>query len=176
MARRLTPREIRVVQIGVIAVIAIPAFTFGTKWLDDWRQVRTSLAQSQDKLKGLEINEARQAGLLSIVPVLELPEEEEVQKLLFRDKLHEQLKKAGINTEPLQFLAVRKTRDVPHKVLKIQCKGKCKFDQFLSFLAGLRENPYLVGIEELRIECDTKQPPDKRQEVDIALTVSTFVK
>jgi hypothetical protein len=176
MARRLTPREIRVVQIGVIAVIAIPAFTFGTKWLDDWRQVRKSLAQSQDKLKGLEINEARQAGLLSIVPVLELPEEEEVQKLLFRDKLHEQLKKAGINTEPLQVLAVRKTRDVPHKVLKIQCKGKCKFDQFLSFLAGLRENPYLVGIEELRIECDTKQPPDKRQEVDIALTVSTFVK
>jgi hypothetical protein len=33
-----------------------------------------------------------------------------------------------------------------------------------------------VGIEELKIECDTKQPPDKRQEVEIALTASTFVK
>jgi hypothetical protein len=166
----------RMVQIGVIAVIAIPAVTFGTKWIDDWRQVRRSLASAQSKLNDLEINEAKQAGLLSIVPVLEPPQEEETQKLLFRDKLHEQLKKAGINTEPLQFLPTRKVKDMPHKVLKIQCKGKCKFDQLLDLLAGLRENPYLVGIEELKIDCDTKQPPDKRQEVEIALTVSTFVK
>jgi len=162
------------VQIGAIAIIAIPAFTFGTKWIDNWRQVRESLAQSQDKLKDLEINEAAQAGLLAIVPVCEPPQEEEVQKLLFRDKLHEQLKKAGINTEPLQFLPIRKGKD--QKVLKIQCKGKCKFDQLLELLANLRENPYLVGIEELKVECDTKQPPEKRQEVEIVLTVSTFVK
>ena len=162
------------VQIGVIAVIAIPAFTFGSKWIDDWRKVRASVASAQAKLKDLEINETQQAGLLAIVPVCEPPQEEEVQRLLFRDKLHEQLKKAGINTEPLQFLPVRKVKD--HKILKIQCKGKCKFDQLLDLLAGLRENPYLVGIEELKIECDTKQPPDKRQEVEIALTASTFVK
>jgi len=162
------------VQIGAIAVIAIPAFTFGSKWIDDWRRVRASVASAQTKLTDLEINETKQAGLLSIVPVCEPPQEEEVQKLLFRDKLHEQLKKAGINTEPLQFLPVRKVKD--HKILKIQCKGKCKFDQLLDLLASLRENPYLVGIEELKIECDTKQPPDKRQEVEVALTVSTFVK
>jgi hypothetical protein len=164
------------VQIGAIAMIAIPAFTFGTKWIDDWRQVRQSLAQAQNRLKDLEINEARRAGLVAMVPALELPQEEETQKLLLRDKLHEQLKKVGINTEPLQFLPTRKVKDMPHKVLKIQCKGKCKFDQLLDLLAGLRENPYMVGIEELKIECDTKQPPDKRQEVEIAMTVSTFVK
>ena len=162
------------IQVGVIAVIAIPAFTFGTKWIDDWGKVRKSLAESQEKLKDLEINETTQAGLLAIVPVWELPQEEEVQKTLFRDKLNEQLKKAGVNTEPLQFLPIRKVKG--QTVLKIQCKGKCKFDQLLDLLASLRENPYLVGIEELRIECDTKQPPDKRQEVEIALTASTFVK
>jgi len=174
MARKLTPREIRMIQVGVIAAIAIPAFTFGTKWIDDWAKVRQSLDESQKKLKDLEIGETAQAGLLAIVPVCEPPQEEQVQKTLFRDKLNEQLKKAGINTEPLQFLPIRKVKD--RKVLKIQCKGKCKFDQLLDLLANLRENPYLVGIEELKVECDTKQPPDKRQEVEIALTVSTFVK
>ncbi len=162
------------IRIGAIVLVAIPAFTFGAKWVDDWQQVRQSLAQSQKKLKELEPNGAAQAGLLALVPVWELPQEEPVQKTLFRDKLNEQLKKAGINSEPLQFLPVRKGKD--HKVLKIQCKGKCKFDQALDLLANLRENPYLVGVEELKVECDTKQPPDKRQEVEIALTVSTFVK
>jgi hypothetical protein len=124
------------VQIGAIAIIAIPAFTFGSKWIDDWRRVRGSVASAQARLKDLEINEAQQAGLLSIVPACEPPQEEEVQKLLFRDKLHEQLKKAGVNTEPLQFLPIRKVKD--HKILKIQCKGKCKFDQLLDLLASLR--------------------------------------
>jgi hypothetical protein len=174
MARKLTPREIRTVQIGAVILVAIPAFTFGTKWIDDWRQVRLSLSQSQEKLKDLEADAAKQAGLLSLVPVFEPPEEEDVQKFLFRDKLHDQLKKAGINTEPLQFLPVRKVE--AWKVLKIQCKGKCKFNQLLDLLASLKENPYLVGIEELKIDCDTKQPPDKRQDVEVSLTVSTFVK
>jgi hypothetical protein len=174
MARKLTPREIRTIQIGAVILVAIPAFTFGTKWIDDWRRVRESLSQSQAKLKDLEADAAKQAGLLSLVPVFEPPQEEDVQKFLFRDKLHEQLKKAGINPEPLQFLPVRKVEN--QKVLKIQCKGKCKFDQLLDLLASLKENPYLVGIEELKVDCDTKQPPDKRQDVEIALTVSTFVK
>jgi len=174
MTRKLTPREIRTVQIGAVILVAIPAFTFGTKWIDDWRQVRLSLSQSQEKLRDLEADATKQAGLLSLVPVCEPPQEEDVQKFLFRDKLHEQLKKAGITTEPLQFLPVRKVES--QKVLKIQCKGKCKFGQLLDLLASLKENPYLVGVEELKIDCDTKQPPDKRQDVEVALTVSTFVK
>jgi len=173
MARKLTPREIRTVQVGAVILVAIPALTFGTQWIDDWRQTRASLSQSQAELKDLEADAAKQAGLLALVPVCEPPQEEDVQKFLFRDKLHEQLKKAGINTEPLQFLPVRKVES--QKVLKIQCKGKCKFDQLLDLLASLKENPYLVGIEELKIDCDTKQPPDKRQDVEIAMTVSTFV-
>jgi hypothetical protein len=163
-------------QVGAIAVVAIPAFTFGLQWIDDWRAVRASLAESQAKLADLGIDEAKHAALLSLVPVFEPPQAEETQKFLFRDKLHEQLKKAGLDTQPLQILSSRKMRNGPYKVLKIQCKGKGKFDQWLDLLAGLNENPYLVGIEELRIECDTKQPPEKRQDVEVQLTVSTFAK
>jgi hypothetical protein len=174
---KLTPRDIRVLQIGAVALVAIPAIAFGSTWIDDWRNVRASLSEAESKLKALEIDQAKQAGLLSIVPVCEPPQEEEVQKFLFRDKLHEQLRKAGIKTEPLQILAARATtKYANHKVLKIQCRGKCKFDQLLDLLANLKENPYLVGVEELSIKCDPKQPPDKRQEIDIELTVSTFVK
>jgi hypothetical protein len=162
-------------QVGAIAVVVIPAFTFGLDWIDDWRAVRASVAEAQAKLENLEMNEAGRAGLLSIVPTFEVPQAEETQKFLFRDKLHEQLQRAGITTEPLQILSSRKMRNGPYKVLKIQCKGKGKFDQVLNLLAGLKENPYLVGVEELRIECDTKQPLEKRREVNIQLTVSTFV-
>lgn len=176
MARKLNAREIRMLQVGAAAVIIIPGLALAMDGLDNWREIRARLATAETKLSDLRTDEAKQTGLLAIVPALELPQAEETQKFLFRDRLHEQLKKAGIRTEPLQILASRKVKTLPHKVLKIQCNGKCRFDQLLDLLAGLKENPYLIGIEELDIQCDTKQPPDKRQEVDIKLTVSTFVK
>ena len=112
--------------------------------------------------------------------MFESPEPEEKQKTLFREKLYEQLKKAGINTEPPQPLLGKKTSvgGVTYQVLKIKCKGKCKFDQFLDFLANLKENPYVVGVEELQIRFDTKEPPEKRKDkdVDVDLIVSTFVR
>jgi Tfp pilus assembly protein PilO len=176
MARKLTLREARMLQVGAVVVVVILAFTFGLPWIDDWRVVRASIAESQAKLTGLEADQAQYAALRSMVPVFEAPQPEEKQKFLFRDKLHEQLRKAGIDTQPLQMQDARPMKKGPYAVLKIQCKGKGKFDQVLDFLAGLKENPYLVGIEELRLECDTKQPPEKREQVDVQLTVSTFVK
>jgi len=175
MARKLTQREIRILLIGAISAVAILAFNFGLDGLDHWRQVRASLKSARDKLKEVAVDETKQAGLLSIVPVAAMPQLEEKQKFLFRDRLHEQLKKAGIKPEPLAILAARRKSGLPYKVLRIKCRGKCQFNQLLDFLATLPENPYLVGIEELRIECDTKQPADKRKEVEIDLTVSAFV-
>ena len=176
MARKLNQREIRIIQLGVVCVVAILAFTYGSDWLGQWGEVRASLALARSKLNDIGGDTTQRAGLLSIVPVFEEPQTEETQKFLFRDKLHEQLKKAGIKNEPLAFLAARRTKKAPYGVLRIKCKGKCRFDQLLDFLAALKENPYLVGVEELSIQCDTKEPPEKRKEVEIDLTVSTFVK
>ncbi|MHC4521175.1 MAG: hypothetical protein ACYTAS_21480 [Planctomycetota bacterium] len=139
------------------------------------REKRILVIAARSKLDDVAIDEMKQAGLLSIVPAAETPQLEEKQKFLFRDRLHEQLKKAGIKTEPLTILAARRKKGFPYKILRIKCRAKCKFDQLLGFLAALPENPYLVGIEELRIECDAKQPADKRKDVEIDLTVSTFV-
>jgi len=175
MARKLTQRDRRVLLIGAVAAVAIVALKFGLDGLDRWRKVRTSLESARTKLDDVVIDETKQAGLRSIVPVLEMPELEEKQKFLFRDRLHEQLKKAGIKTEPLTILAGRKKAGLPYKILRIKCSGKCKFEQLLDFLAVLQENPYLVGIEELRLDCDATKPADKRKEVEIDLTVSAFV-
>ena len=162
--------------IGLIAAVATLAFTFGTKGYDRWQKTRTSLTSARAKLRDVTVDPVKQAGLLSVVPTADLPELEDKQKFLFRDRLHEQLKKAGIKVEPLTILSARRKPNVPYRVVLIKCRGKCQFNQLLDFLATLNENPYLVGIEELRIKCDTKQPPDKRKDIEMDLTVSTFVK
>ena len=178
MARRLTTREKQVLLLGVVSAVFIFVFTYGSKGYDRWSEARATLAAAKRKISDVETDKNRQAALAAMVPVCEAPQVEDKQKFLFREKLHEQLKKAGINTEPLQFLPVRKPRGAPYKVLKIKCKGKCKLDQLLDFLSNLNENQYLVGVEELRFQCDTKEPPEKRKdkEIEIDLTVSTFVK
>ena len=108
---------------------------------------------------------------MSIVPVFEMPEREEKQKFLFRDKFNEQLRSARINSEPLQVLSPVKSGVAGYELLRLKCSAKCSFRQALDLLAKLNENPYLVGIEELKIECDQK----KRQDVKLDLTISTLI-
>jgi len=177
MVAKLSERDIRTLKIGVVCVAVIFAFTFGVKWLEHWAQVRKSLSQMRTKLSAVTGDEGRRAGLASIVPVFEMPEVEEKQKYLFRDKFNEQLKKARIDSEPLQILPVRKAKQAAgYKVLVLKCKAKCRLEQLFDLLAGMKENPYLVGVEELKIQCDAKQAPEKRQDVSVDLAVSTFVR
>lgn len=176
MARKLNQRETRILIVGVVSVVAIFGLRYGMDGLDHWKEVRASLRQARAKLDDITVSEIKQAGLLSIVPVAEMPQPEAQQKFLFRDRLYDQLKKAGIKTEPLSIMSARKKAGIPYKVLKIKCKGKCRFEQLLDFLAVLPENPYLVGIEELRVACDAKEPPEQRKEVEVELVVSTFVR
>jgi len=172
MIDRLSQREKRTIKIGVVCAVVILVMMFGTKWFGHWDQAKTSLTQMKAKLKLIDVDEAKQAGLMSIVPVFEMPQSEEEQKFLFRDKFNGQLKKAGIKSEPLQIPPVGRSQQAGYKPLRLKSTGKAKFGQVLDLLANLKDNPYLVGIEEMRIQCD----PKKRQEVELELTVSTFIK
>ena len=159
-------------KIGAVCVAAILVFVFASKLLGRWAEARTSLAEVKNKLELIDVDKAKRTGLLSIVPVFEMPEKEETQRFLFRDKLNEQLKKAGIKNQPLQVASIGKSGQSGYRLLRLKCSAKCRFTQVLDLLADLKDNPYLVGVEELRIRCDSKKP----QEVDLDLTVSTFVK
>ncbi len=180
MTRKLNEREKRILLIGVVAVVAIAVLGYGTRGLDRWNKNRVSLTAAKKKLGEVETDKAKLAGLMTLVPAFETPQAEEKQTTLFREKLLEQLKKAGINPEPPQPLPGKKmmVAGASYRVVKIKCKAKCKLDQMLDFLANLKENPYCVGVEELQIRCDTKEPPEKRKDKDVEmdLMVSTFVK
>ena len=170
--RRLNQKEKRTLKFGVVCAVAIVMFSFATQLLGRWKQGRSETAGIKNDLENIDVGDAKQAGLMSIVPVFEMPEKEETQKFLFREKFNEQLKKAGIKSEPLQILSAPKSPVAGYKLLRLKCSAKCKFGQALDLLANLKENPYLVGIEEFKIECDQK----KRQDVKLDVTVSTFVK
>lgn len=173
MSEKLSPKDRRALRIFGVFVAVLVVFLFATRWLAHWGGVRKSLAAAETELELINPPEAKQEGLLSIVPVFEMPQIEAKQKFLFREKFNEQLKKAGIKNEPLQVLAaVKLPGRADYKLLRLKCQGKCQFGQVLDFLAALKKNPYLVGIEELEIKCN----PKKRQEVELGLTVSTFVK
>jgi hypothetical protein len=170
MIEKISQRDIRILKIGAVCVVAILVFVFASDRLDRWAKARASLAEVKNKLELIDMEKAKQAGLMSIVPKFEMPQKEEIQKFLFRDKLDEQLNKAGIKST-LQVVSTGKSGQAGYKLLRMKCSGKCRFTQVLDLLANLKDNPYLVGVEELRIRCDTKNS----QQVDMDLTVSTFI-
>ena len=180
MSTRLGDRDKRALTIGAAAVVIILVYMFLlTPWLDDWKATRSALAGYREKLQlmgigGDGISKAKQQKLVSIVPMVEMPQSEDVQRRLFRDKFSEQLKKAGIpiKSGPSFGSSAKLQKSSGMKVLKMTCKSKCKFDQVLKLLANLSDNPYMIGIEQIRLQCNEK----KRDELEMTLTVSTFVK
>ena len=171
---KLSQRDKRALKIGAVGAIAILALTFGTTWVGHWTEVRKSIAEKRATLASIKVDRAQQERLMSIVPVFEDPNEEEEQKDRFREKFSEQLKKVGFKRgEPIRVLRAKRAQaGTGYKLLGLHTRGECKFQQVLDLLANVYENPYLVGIEEMRMECD----PKKRQKFKLDLTVSTFVK
>jgi hypothetical protein len=172
MIEKLSNKDIRTLKYGAIGAAAIILFVFGSAGHERWTKAKANGAVLRTKLDAIDVDKAKQAGLASIVPVFEMPQVEEEQKFLFRDKLSDQFKRAGIRNKPLQIQAGRKSPQSGYKLLLVKCNATCQFVQVLDFLSRLNENPYMVGIEELKIKCD----PKKQGEVVMDLTVSTFAK
>ena len=169
---KLKEKDIRAIKLGAVGAVAILVFVFGSKFQNRWTLAKEKKSALDNKLNAIDVDKARQAGLMAIVPVLEMPQAEDEQKFLFRDKLSEQLQKAGIRNKPLQLQPAKKSSQAGYKLLLVKCNATCRFSQALDFLARLNENPYLVGIEEFRIKVD----PKRREDVELDFTVSTFAK
>lgn len=167
--QKLSERDIRTLKIGSICAVAILVFLFGAKWHTNWSNARADVKMKEAQLDSINMGDSKQAGLSSIVPAFEMPEKEEAQKNRFRDKFVDQLKKAGIKHEPLKVVTTQKTLYKSYRLMNIQCKAKCKFTQVLDLLAGLNENPHLVGVEVFQMKCNKTKP----EEVELDLTVST---
>lgn len=172
MIDKLTKKDIRALKLGAVVTVLILLFVVASKWRDHWAVAKIKGAELQAKLDVIDVDKTKQAGLASIVPAFEMPQVEDKQTFLFRDKLSEQFNRAGIKNKPLQVQTSKKSPRPGYDLLLVKCSATCRFSQVLDFLASLNENPYLVGIEEFKIKVD----PKKRQEVEMDLTVSTFAK
>ncbi len=172
MINKLSQKDIRTLKLGAVCVAGIIIFLVGSGVHDRLKKAQASTALLNNKLDLIDVDKAKQSGLVSIVPKFEMPIEEEDQKFLFVDKLTEQFKKAGIKNQPLQVASKTTSKKDGYQLLRMKCSATCRLTQALDFLANLKDNPYLVGIEELRLRVDKKKP----QEVAMDLTVSTFVK
>ncbi len=178
MKNKLSERDKRALKLGAIAA-AIVLLSVGTgKLFKEYSTTKKDLVAVQEQVEQVMGDKDgklshQQRGLLSIVPKLEVPEQEEIPGAKFRQKFSEQLKKAGIKYTQLAFLPASKSRNaLGFRTLKLQCKGKCKFDQAVDLLENLYDNPLFVAVEELKLECD----PKKRTKMEITIVVSTFVK
>ncbi len=169
---KLNEKDIRALKLGAVGAAAILVFVFGSKFQTRWAAAKEKKVELERKLNAIDVDKAKQAGLMAIVPVFEMPQAEDEQKFLFRDKLSEQLQKAGIRNKPLQLQPAKKSSQAGYKLLLVKCNATCGFSQVLDFLTRLNENPYLVGVEEFRIKVD----PKRRENVELDFTVSTFAK
>ena len=173
-------RNRRALITGVVFVVSILLFHFViSPGMDQWKELKLELADTQRKLElvgaidNLELS-AKRKELAQSVPAFEMPQREDKQRLLFERKINEQLQKAGIKltNQPQYYSKGKKQPGLGLKLLRLQCRGNANFSQIMDLLAGLNENPYLVSIEEIKIECGKK----KREEMSLSLTLSTFVR
>ena len=176
MLNRLSDRDQRTLRLGAYAAVLILVVTFGPKGWSRWSKIRSDLARMEQTLREVrgDGRDTKQAALASLVPIFQTPVGAEQQTFLFRARLSEQIKQAGLKELPLQLETGKKKG--AYQRLQLRYQGKCQFGQLLDLLSALKANPYYVGVEALKIDCDPKKPAEDRGDVEIELTVSTFAK
>jgi len=184
MFNKLSQRDKRTLLLGGAAVVVIVCWSLGLPWLRDWRGARGLLKAARQQLKLIAPGDDEKAAkaveeLARTVPVFEMPVSDSPsrghvpQSVLFRDRFSQQLQKAGVKVKTLEYTGTRSVKRVAgYRLLRLECKGQCEVNQAFDLLAGLNENPYLVGIEDIQMKCD----PKNRQNVELTLIVSTFAK
>jgi hypothetical protein len=179
MFENLTERDGKFLRYGAIAAGVILAHSFiVSPFLDSWSQIRDDIRTQRQKIATLAgkndpQSELQKAALFSIVPVVVSPESENLHRIHFQKRIYTQVSSVGVRVKSVQFITGDKYRpDVGFKQQKLQVRGTCNFGQLLDLLAILYQNPLLVGIDDLQITADQKNP----QDMELVLTVSTFVK
>ena len=169
MAIKLSEKDKKTLKLGAIAAICIIVFTFGLQGYELRKKQIESYKELQGKFKTIESKN----NLAATVPVFEMPLEKDEQRFTFRDRLNVQFDSARINNVLIQEEGTKAmTGASGYDLLRLKCTGQCSFTQLLNLLADLKQNPYLVGIEELRFKFDS----NNQQQADFTLTVSTLTK
>lgn len=170
-----TQRNRRALVVGAIAAGVILFLTYG---LTPWLELRQRIAKQQEILAKASLDDSptaqvRRLRLAQAVPAFEMPVEEDQQRLRFLKSLTATLKASGLNLPemPLYKAQTLPQSDLDVKLLCLECEGQCKLEQAFDVLARLYENPYLVSVEQMALECDSEDRDTWR----LSLTLSTFI-
>lgn len=173
MKPKLTDRDKKALIFGSVGVVIIVLIIFGMDFFDDWLMLRQSLNRNKQDVSKNNLVVAQIKNLQKTVPAFKLPVGQDAQKILFRNKFAEQLKKNRINGEVLKIVPISQSPLSNYKLLSLKFKGKGKFDNILDLFVDLRANPYFVSVEDFKmVKTDLKKPESK--DFDIELSVSTF--
>jgi len=177
MAVKLADRDKRVLWLGAVCSVVIVGLKFIPEFAGHWQKTRVEIRVMEETLQQIQNpKDPKQLFLDSQVPVYAMPTTADAQAFLFRGKLSEQIKKAGLKEVPLQTTFSKKGQVGAYQPLHLSYAGKCSFDKLLKLLVDLKTNPYYVGIEALKIEADPKKPAQNRKEMTIELTLTTLAK
>ena len=175
---KLSEKDQKTIKAGAMIAAVILVCGGLNILLNEYSRTRSELDAVKSKFNSVIPNSdgsltLKQAGLYSIVPVFEDPQEEDIPGENFRQKFLEQLKKAKIKYNDLDLMPMSNKRNSSGlRRRNLHYKGKCSFTQAMDLLASLYENPWFVGVEEFKIVCD----PKNRSQMDLTITVSTFIK
>ena len=159
MNLKLSQKDKKTIKLGGVGLVAVIVIVFGLQGFDRWKLARDALSNLENKLDTLNISKDRNAveKLRRQVPDFNMPIGKEEQRFRFRDSIEVQLRAAGINSGPLLEQTSGKSLVPGYDLLRWKSTGACSFSQLLNLLASMKENPYLVGVEELRIKVTTPQ-------------------
>lgn len=178
MLEKLHPREKRIVLFSLTVCGLILLYFLAVEPLTrTWGAVRTQLQSARQKAALLRLDPKspqtqQQKRLMELVPVLELPKPSDQQGPLLQETFTNQLRKVGLVSRRMQLIRGRTIRNDPsgYIVLNLTAQGTGRYDQILSLLADLPQNPYCVGVQK----CSLKPDPRDRQKLEWEITVFTY--
>ncbi len=174
MLEKLNEKDQKTLKTGGLAVLVLAVVVTGYMGYNHWTAQNKQKKKLNADFKKLVMNESAYKKLLAEVPVFQAPEDDSAQKTKFRDYLDTQFQRNNITTEAWVEVtasnAIRPPAGYGALSLKTSSKGTVRFQNILNLLAALKENPYYVGIEELKITCDQQNP----QLATLNIVLATF--
>jgi len=180
MVSQLSERDKVVLKVGAVMAVlilfayfvimpAVGLYNDVDERLKSHEEVLANLGLSDSKLARLELERLAQT-----VPTFAMPQSEDQQRQIFQEKFYEQLSSCRIKmTSPPQFQAQVRThpdKTLGLNILRLKCRGTCRFRDAMNLLAILYDNPYLYSVEEMHLICGEKN----RDEIDLTLVVTTL--
>ncbi|MBN1973766.1 MAG: hypothetical protein JW787_09020 [Sedimentisphaerales bacterium] len=172
MLEKLNEKDKNTLKMGGIGAIVLVVLVIAYQGFNQRAQKLKELKRLELTYKSLDVSENVHKRIMAAVPIFQMPGNEQNQKTYFRNSLNQKFEQLGITTAPWQEVAGGKTHIPPqgYGVLLLRTSGSCRFDNILTLLADLKENPYYVGVEELNIQCDPQNP----QQATFIITLSTY--